>query len=77
MAIEEKVRGMLAEVCLCSLEDISPSTTLVHDLEMDSFMMMDVISRIEKEFGIFVPDRDLARIRTVGDIDEYLRGKLA
>lgn len=68
----EKIRSILATVSQSDAGCITPQTSLVSDLEMDSFMLMDAMNMLEDTFGITIPDRDLRGFMTVGDVAAYL-----
>ncbi len=72
MAELAAVRRLLADVCPCDIEEITPEKHLIRDLEIDSFGLMDGVVRLEKEFHISIPDRDFRLFHTVQDILNYL-----
>ena len=58
---------------ICDFVDIDPDTitedsVLRTDLGLNSFDLVNVAVAIEKEFNISVPDKQIASIKTVGDI---------
>ncbi len=69
------IQQLLATVCPYDAEYITPEKSLVNDLEMDSFGVMDMVIAFEKEFDIEIPDRDLRLFGTVGDIINYIEQK--
>ncbi len=71
------VQRLLATVCPYDAEEITLEKSLVNDLEMDSFGVMDMVIAFEKEFDIEIPDRDLRLFGTVGDIVHYIEQKKA
>ena len=40
------------------------------ELGVDSMSLVDLLMKIEREFGVAIPDEDLPRIETVGDLVE-------
>ena len=42
--------------------------TVIATLGMDSVAVMELVSYFEEKLGVRVPDEELARIRTVGDL---------
>jgi acyl carrier protein len=46
------------------------------DLDADSLDLVELVMALEEEFGIEVPEEDLADIRTVGQAYELVTGKL-
>ena len=64
----EKVRDMLAEALNISAEKITMDSNVIEDLGADSLDMVGLLSRLEDEEGITIPEEDLDGLTTVGDI---------
>ena len=64
----EKVRDMLAEALNISAEKITIDSNVIEDLGADSLDMVELLSRLEDEEGITIPEEDLDGLTTVGDI---------
>ena len=77
MTTFEKVRGMIAEQLLVSADSITENSRLVEDLKADSANVMVMILELETEFGIEVEDEVILNLKTVGDVVNYIAGKLA
>ncbi len=45
---------------------------LIADLELDSFDLVSLVCQIEEEFKIEIPDREMKKIKTVGDVLDLL-----
>ena len=63
-----KVRDMLAEALNISAEKITMDSNVIEDLGADSLDMVELLSRLEDEEGITIPEEDLDGLTTVGDI---------
>jgi acyl carrier protein len=63
MATDEEILGRLINVLVAALgvdeEDVRPSATLLGDLGAESIDLLDVVFRLEREFGIEVPRGEL------------------
>ena len=68
----EKVRDMLAEALNISADKITPDSKITEDLGADSLDMVELLSRLEDEEGIVIPEEDLDSLATVGDIVDEL-----
>ena len=68
----EKVKKILVEVTGIDEEAVIPSSKLIADLGLNSFDMINLIVAFEDEFDIQVPDKDIHKLTTVGDIVEYV-----
>lgn len=55
---------------------IDKDTVLRNDLKINSYDFVQVICAIEDEFDIEIPDRDLAKMITVGDVSEYIEAHI-
>ena len=64
----EKVRDMLAEALNISADKITLESNVIEDLGADSLDMVELLSRLEDEEGLTIPEEDLDGMTTVGDI---------
>ncbi len=55
---------------------INKDTVLRNDLKINSYDFVQVICAIEDEFDIEIPDRDLAKMITVGDVTDYIESHI-
>ena len=70
-----RVKELISASCSYSTSEIDLSHDLQHDLDFDSFSMMDMLLAFEKEYSLSIPDRDLRKLTTVEDIINYLGEK--
>ena len=54
------------------LPDFNEDTLLTADMGLNSFELFDLICEIEEHFGIEIPDRELMKLVTVGDLVKYI-----
>lgn len=64
----EKVQAMLAEALGISADKITPDARIIEDLGADSLDVVELLSRLEDEYGITIPDEDVETLKTVGDV---------
>ncbi|MBQ7880113.1 MAG: acyl carrier protein [Clostridia bacterium] len=64
----EKVQAMLAEALNLPAEKITAESKILEDLGADSLDVVELLSRLEDEFGITIPDDDVEALVTVGDV---------
>jgi len=74
MNTQERVVAVIKRV---SRQDVAPDPeeSLFESGYLDSFGLTDMVSELEKEFGIVVPDSDLSprRFESVSKIEAYLQ----
>ncbi len=70
----EKVMDIIAKQLDLDADIITMESKLVEDLKADSLDVVELIMDLEQEFDIEIPDEELPKVRTVGDIVEYLEG---
>lgn len=75
--IFDLVRGRLAELIECDLNDIKLETRLEEDLEADSLDLVELAMALEEELSLEIPDEELEGIRTVGVAVEFIAERVA
>ena len=64
---------MLArQLRLSSPDEVKPGSRIKKDLGADSLDILQLLMRIEDQYGIVIPDKALATFNTVGDVVTYL-----
>ncbi|MEZ0360730.1 MAG: acyl carrier protein [Hydrogenobacter sp.] len=76
MDLEQKVKEIIADQLGVEVEKLNPEAKFVEDLGADSLDVVELIMAFEEEFGIEIPDEDAEKIRTVGDVLNYLKEKV-
>lgn len=68
----EKVRKILCEQLAVEEDRVTMDSSLIGDLGADSLNVIDLAMSIEDEFDIEVPDDEIEKIKTVGDIVRFV-----
>ena len=68
----EKVQAILAKQLRQDPAKITPESLIKKDLGADSLDILQLLMRIEDQYGIVIPDQALASFETVADVVEYL-----
>ena len=68
----EKIQEMLAEALNLPLEKITADAKIVDDLGADSLDVVELLSRLEDEYGIMIPDEEVESLVTVADVANEL-----
>lgn len=64
----EKVRENLKDILLCNDEDITMDSEFGKDIVIDSVDLVDLILRLEDEYGVSIQEDDAFNVKTVGDV---------
>jgi acyl carrier protein len=68
----EKVRAILAKQLRVDAAIVTLDAQIKKDLGADSLDILQLLMRIEDQYGITIPDKALATFNTVGDVVTYL-----
>ena len=68
----EKVQTILAKQLRKDPSLITMDSLIKKDLGADSLDILQLLMRIEDQYGIVIPDQALAQFNTVGDVVKYL-----
>lgn len=58
------------------IDSFKEEDKFIDDLGLDSLGLMDVLTGLEEEFNITVPDSDLPKIKDVKSVIDYISSKL-
>jgi acyl carrier protein len=75
MAVEEKVKEIIAKQLGVNAADVIPEASFVEDLGADSLDTVELVMAFEEAFGIDIPDEDAEKIAKVKDAVEYINNK--
>lgn len=64
----DKVIEIIVDQLDLDADKITAESSLVDDLGADSLDIIELVMSFEDEFGVKMPDEDLEKIKTVGDI---------
>ena len=73
--VEERVKKIIVEQLGVEEGEVSPTASFVDDLGADSLDTVELVMAFEEEFGIEIPDQDAEKIKSVGDVNTYLKSK--
>ena len=68
----DKVQAILAKQLRKDPAIITPQSQIKKDLGADSIDILQLLMRIEDQYGIVIPDEELATFNTVGDVVAFL-----
>ena len=70
--IFEKLKDIIAEQLSVDADKVTLEANIQEDLDADSLDIVDLITTIEDEFDISIPDDAVEEIKTVNDIVTYV-----
>ncbi|MFT5873067.1 MAG: acyl carrier protein [Clostridium sp.] len=69
----EKIRATIASQLSIDEEEIKMESSFMNNLGADSLDIVELIMALEEEYDIEIPDEDVEKIMTVGDVVEYIK----
>ena len=73
--MNERLLNVFVNIVGVGVNKIQEDASVIDDLGCDSIMVVELITALEKEFGVEISDKDADQFSTVGDILEYLHSK--
>ena len=68
----EEMKKIVVDTLNCDEDKVTMEASLTEDLEADSLDAVELNMALEDACGVSVPDEELAKLKTVGDIMDYL-----
>jgi acyl carrier protein len=75
MTIEEKVTALVAEKLGVDKAEVTPDAVFIDDLGADSLDLVELIMAMEEEFGFEIADEEAEKLRTVGDVINFIKAR--
>ena len=72
MPVEKRVREIVAEQLERDVNEVTTTASLIDDLGADSLDVVELVMKMEEEFGIEIPDEEAEKIKTVNDVIQYI-----
>lgn len=70
--VEQKVKEILADQLGADQSKITLDTNVATDLGADSLDLVEILMSLEDEFGVSIPDEQIAEIKTVRQIVDFI-----
>ena len=68
----EEVKTILSRQLRVAPERVTMDAQIKKDLGADSVDILQLLMRLEDDYGIVIPDETLAKFETVGDVVNFL-----
>jgi acyl carrier protein len=70
--LQERLYVLVANQLGLEREELVPEAHILDDLGADSLDVVELVMALEESFDIVVPDEDVERLQTIGDVQQYL-----
>ena len=70
--MQDKIIELICEKLNKKKEEVKLTSRLVEDLGADSLDFVELVMAFEDEFNVTLPDEDVGKLKTIGDIVEYI-----
>ena len=68
----EEMKKIVVDTLSCDEDKVTMEASLTEDLEADSLDAVELNMALEEACGVASPDEELANLKTVGDIFNYI-----
>ena len=76
MAVVDKVKELISKQLNRPIEEITDDKEIVKDLGADSLDVVEMMMSVEDEFGLMIEDEEIAEMKTVGDVVNYIENHI-
>lgn len=73
--IDPKIKQIILEQLGVEPDKVTLEASFVDDLNADSLDIVELVMAMEENFDIEIPDKDTEQLKTVGDVQNYLKDK--
>jgi acyl carrier protein len=75
MSVDKEVIDIVVEQLGVDANDVSLEKSFVEDLNADSLDLTELIMTFEERFGFEISEEEAEKLKTVGDVVSYIKGK--
>lgn len=68
----DKVKSIIVDQLDVDEDKVTEAASIADDLGADSLDIVDLVMSFEEEFGLEIPDDQVEKIKTVGDIVNFI-----
>ena len=73
--LEKDVIDIVVEQLGVDTADVTLEKSFIEDLNADSLDLTELIMTFEERFGFDIPEEDAEKLKTVGDVVDYIKKK--
>ena len=71
----DQVAKLISEETKVDVATIKGETSFIDDLNLDSLDIVELMMKVEDEFGVEIPEEDAEGLKTVKDVVSYIESK--
>ena len=75
--MQDKIIGLISEATKIEVSKIKEETSFIDELNLDSLDIVELMMKMEDEFGVEIPEEEAENLKTVGDVCKYVESKKA
>ena len=75
--IAERIKNIIVEQLGVEASEVTPEKSFVQDLNADSLDLTELIMTFEERFGFEISEQDAEKMKSVGDVINYIKSKKA
>ena len=75
MSTEQEVIDIIVEQLGVEKEDVTPNKSFIEDLNADSLDLTELMMTFEERFQFEIKEEEQEKMRTVGDVIEFIKKK--
>ena len=76
-AVVERLRQLVSDQLSVDVSKMKSEANIIDDLGADSLGLVELVMAIEETFDIEVSDEEAEVLRTVGDVEAFVVGRVA
>ncbi|MGD2168944.1 MAG: acyl carrier protein [Chlamydiota bacterium] len=77
MSVDQEVVDIIVEQLGVDAEEVTAEKSFVEDLNADSLDLTELIMTFEERFGFEISEEDAEKLKTVGDVVQYIEARKA
>lgn len=73
--MKDQIIKIVSEATKVEEGKIDTHTSFVDDLNLDSLDMVEMMMKVEDEFGVEIPEDETENLKTIGDVIKFIESK--
>lgn len=65
---KEELRSLIAHILDLDVQEITDDADFVRDLEVDSLMVLEIVVRLQRQYGVKLEERDLKNVSSLPQV---------